>query len=510
MSERMEKLNRLMETRSLIEAGGGEDFISQMHSAGRLTARERISALLDESTFVEFGAFMKQRATDFNAQAKDTPADGVVTGYGTVDGRLVFLYSQDSGVLGGSVGEIHAKKICSVYDQALKMGAPVIAILDSAGMRLQEGVDAFDAYGMIYRAMSNASGVIPQITVVLGNCMGSASIIPALSDFVFMTEKDAKLFLQTPAALPGESGKADYEITASAKTVAEKSGLVHFIEKTEESCLAQVRALLDYLPSNNMEDAPFFGVSDDLNREDVELNDLIPESKEEAVDLEAILQIISDHGQFYPIQKEYGTGILLGFARFNGYTTGLIGTVSGTLCSTCIQKASRFVSFCDAFNIPLVSFLDAGGFSPEDNQGLLAQSAAKLVYTFASATTPKINVILRRGFGNPYLIFNSKHIGADLVLAWPQAEVAVMDAEAAVNVMYAQELKNAEDGVALKAEKIAQYGNQQASPYLAASRGYIDDIIQPVATRKRIAAALEMLSSKRESKPAKKHSSFFL
>lgn len=508
MSANMEKWNQVKKQRDLIEAGGGKEVLARIRESGRLTARERISALVDENTFVEFGAFMKQRSTDFNLQAKETPADGVITGYGTVDGRLVFLYSQDSSVLGGSVGEIHARKICSVYKQALKMGAPVIGFLDSTGMRLQEGIDAFDAYGKIYQEMSEASGVIPQICVILGACMGSAALIPALSDFVFMTEKNTRLFLQSPTTLPGEQGK-NADIFGTAQESAENGGLVHFVGQTEQECITSVKMLLDYLPSNNMEDAPFFVTSDDINREENILNEIVPEG-EEAIDISAIAQAVADRGQIFEIQKEYGKGIMTGFARFNGYTTAVLGVTAGLLCSQCVKKAVRFIQFCDAFNIPVVTLTDVNGFQSEVNQGGLIFALAQLVHTLSCATVPKINVILRKGIGNAYLIFNSKHIGADVVLAWPQAEISVMDADAAVTVMYADELKAAENAASLKAEKIEEYCQTQSGPFPAASRGYVDDLIEPSETRKRIAAALEMLASKRESKPTKKHASLSL
>lgn len=511
MSENMEKLNELKENRSVIEAGGGEALVSKIHGSGRLTARERITGVLDDSSFVEFGAFVKQRTTDFNAQEKQTPADGVVTGYGTVDGKLVFIYSQDSTVLGGSVGEMHARKICSIYDQAMKMGAPVIGILDSAGMRVQEGVDALDAYGKIFKAMAGASGIIPQISVVLGDCMGSGAFIPSLSDFVFMTEKNARLFMVSPVTLPGEAGKSTgYDAVGSAKALMEENGLVHFTYATEAECLSGVKELLDYLPSNNMEDAPFVGIADDINREDAILNECIPENDIDEIDLLAIIQTITDGGRFMEVQKSYTNAMLTGFARFNGYTAGIVGNRNGLLCSKGTAKATAFITFCDAFNIPIVTLTDIKAYRDTVEQGMVIKNTAKMINAFMSATVPKINIILRNGIGNPYLAMNSKHIGADVVFSWPAAKVALMDAEAAVNVMYADELAQDANFVNVKQEKIDEYNAMQASPYRAASRGFIDDIIEPAATRKRVIAVLEMLASKRESKPTKKHSSITL
>lgn len=495
MGENLDKLNELFNRRSTVEAGGGEELKKKLHSEGKFDARERIAKLLDDNTFVEFGAFVNQRATDFNAVEKYTPSDGVITGYGSIFGRLVFVYSQDSTVMGGSVGEMHAKKICGIYEKAMKMGAPVVGFIDSSGMRVQESVDALSAYGDIFKAMTAASGVVPQITAIMGGCMGTSSFIPALSDFTFAVSKNAKLFMVSPNTLSGEEGKK------GDLSLKEENGLIQFVCEDEESCISEMRKLIDIVPSNNMEDAPFFGTGDDINRTEEFLNTIVPENYDEAVDMGAVIKAVADNGEFIEVQKNFAKEIKEGFIRVNGYTAGIISNNSYELTYHGTDKALKFLSFCDAFNIPVITLTDVGGYKAQVSQTALIKSTAKLMAGFAAATCPKINVIIRKGFGNPYLVMNSKHIGADVVFAWPTAEVSVMDPVAAVNVMYGSDSAQRE-------EVIEKYRENNSSPYFAAKRGYIDDIIEPSATRKRIGAVLEMLATKREGKPAKKHSSF--
>ena len=491
-----EKLNELYNRKKELEMGG---------STQPAVARERINMLLDANSFVEFGAFVKQRSTDFNAANFNTPADGVVTGYGTIENRLVFVYSQDNTVLGGSVGEMHAKKICSVYEQAMKMGAPVVGFLDSSGMRVQEGIDAFEAYGQIYKAMSAASGVIPQITAVMGGCMGSSSLIPALSDFVFAVDKNAKLFMVSPNTLEGADGKkGDLSLNS------EENGLVQFSFQSEEDCIKEMRKFIDFVPSNNMEDSPFFGVDDDINRADEFLNTIVSENKESPLDMNVIIKALADKGDFMEIHRLYAKDVTTGFMRMNGDTVGIIANQVSLLGYHGVDKIIRFVSFCDAFNLPIITLTDIAGYKANMSQGALIKYVAKLVHAFAAATVPKINVLLRNSFGNAYVAMNSKHIGADVVFAWPTAQVSVMEPEAAVNVMYADEWKDAENAAQLKAEKLAEFEEKNSSAYTAAGHGYIDDIIEPAATRKRLIASLEMLASKREGKPSKKHASLTL
>lgn len=489
-----DRLSSFLRRKGELEDGGGKELQAAVRSSGRLTARERIEFLLDEGSFVETGVYVKQRATDFNAAEKDTPADGVVTGFGSVQGRLVFVYSQDSTVLGGSVGEMHAKKICGIYEKALKMGAPVVGFADSTGMRVQEGVDALDAYGSIYSAMNGASGVVPQITAVMGGCMGSEAIIPALSDFVFAVEESSRLFLISPNSM---EGSAD-----GLGTKAENNPLVHFSCSSDAECIAEIRNLISFLPSNNMEDAPCIISETDLNRTEEALNAVVPEDLETAIDIRGVIGSLADGGVFVEVYKKYAGDAVEGFIRMNGQTVGVIAN-NGDICPFVVNKIRRFAAFCDSFNIPMLTLTDAGGYKTQASQAELISASASLISIFASATVPKVNVIIRKGFGNAYVAMNSKHIGADMVFAWPYAQVAAMEPEAAVRVMYGEE----EGTIAAKLE---EYKIKASSPYVAAGRGFIDDVIEPAATRKRVIAALEMLAAKRESGPAKKHSGFVL
>lgn len=496
-----EKVNELNARRSDIEMGGYKDTNLSL-------ARQAIKVLLDTNSFVELGAFVTHRSTDFNMPKKDTPADGVVTGFGTIDGRLVYVYSQDASVIGGSVGEMNAKKIGNIYEQALKMGAPVIAILNSTGVRLQEGLDCLSGYGAIFKYQSLASGVIPQIAVVLGNCLGINSFIPALSDFVVMEKNNSKMFLNSPNTISGMEGKTTtFEKVGSAITHSEETGQADFVFETDKLCLEAVRNLIGYLPSNNLEDAPLYSMADDLNRVDEALNNIIL-SDEETFDVKSVISSIADNGRFLEIKKEYAKNMVIGFARFNGYTAAIIANQSlqdkGQLDIKACEKASSFINFCDAFNIPLISLTDTNGYKSTLSEQLnaITSAVAKMMYHFTNASIPKINIIIRQAFGSSYLAMNSKHIGADIVYAWPNAQISLMDPVAAVNVMYADELNDMD-----KESRILEYKHNQSSPYTAAKRGYIDDIIEPSQTRKYIIIALEMLESKRETRPTKKHSS---
>ncbi|NLM48219.1 MAG: acyl-CoA carboxylase subunit beta [Epulopiscium sp.] len=510
----LSKVNELNALRSKIMEGGGEAKIKKLHDEGRLTARERIEKFLDENSFVEMGLFVRHRSTDFNMSQKETPADGVVTGYGTVEGRLVYVYSQDATVLGGSVGEMHAKKIINLYDQALKMGAPIVAFLDSSGVRLQESVDALDGYGSLFVKQTMASGVIPQITVVMGDCIGGAAFNTGLSDFTFMVSKKGRLFVNSPNTIEGpESKKANFESIGSATMHSEKSGLVHFQYDDELECINNVRKLVSYLPSNNLEEAPYYNVTDDLNRVDSVLNSIVPDDLNAAFDIKTVICALADDREFMEVKAKYAKNLVTGFLRLNGTTVGILANQSleneGLLDIDASKKGAEFINFCDAFNIPIVSITDAGGFkaSLEEEQRGIVKYVSKLIYAFTNATVPKVNIIVRKAFGTAYIAMNSKHIGADMVFAWPSAQISVMNPEGAVNIMYADELKAASDPAALRAEKVKEFSEMQSSPYTVASRGYIDDIIEPAATRKRVIAALEMLYSKREERPAKKHGS---
>ena len=475
-----------------------------MSNTNESAASDRIQMLLDAGSFVEIGGAVTARATDFNLQEKETPADGVITGYGVINGNLVYVYSQDASVLNGAVGEMHAKKIVNIYDMAMKMGAPVIGLIDSAGFRLQEATDALEAFGKLYLKQSMASGVIPQITAVFGTCGGGLAVLPALADFTFMESTKAKLFVNSPNAIPGnEISKCD---TSSAQFQSKESGTIDGVG-TEEEILGQIRSLVDILPCNNEEDASYNECDDDLNR--------ICSSIENAVEDTAIaLAEISDGGVFFETKKDYAKEMVTGFIKLNGMTVGAIANRSkvynaeaeveaefdGSLTIRGCRKASSFVQFCDAFNIPVISLTNVTGFSATKcAEKRLAKAVAELTYAFADATVPKVNVVIGKAYGSAYIAMNSKAIGADMVYAWPSAEIGMMDSTLAAKIMYADA-----DAATMK-EKAEAYKELQSSPLSAARRGYVDTIIQPGDTRKYLIGALEMLFTKREERPLKKH-----
>lgn len=465
-----------------------------------LSASDRISSLLDEASFVEVGAYVTARNTDFNMQENDTPKDGVITGYGVINGKLVYVYSQDATVLGGAIGEMHAKKIAKIYDMAMKVGAPVVGLIDCAGLRLQEATDALNAFGEVYLKQTLASGVIPQITAIFGTCGGGAALIPTLTDFTFMTAEGGKLFVNSPNALDGNyQAKLD---TASAAYLSENSSLVDGVFEDDATTLANIRSLVDMLPDNNMEDAES-DCTDDLNR-------IIPNLDGFAKDARAVLQNIADNNVFVEVKKDYAKDMVLGLIKLNGATVGCVANQAadgGELLSTSgAYIAADFVKFCDAFNIPVLTLVNAKGFvATVSNERTIADAAAKLTYAFADATVPKVTVVMGDAFGTAYTIMNSKAIGADMVYAWPCAKIGTMDPEMAVKIMYEKEIAEAADKVAFIAEKKNAYTELQSSALAAAKRGYIDDIIEPDATRKRVIAAFDMLSTKNEERPYKKH-----
>ena len=467
-------------------------------------ASARIASLLDAGRFVEIGGAVTARSTDFNMQEKDTPADGVITGYGVIDGNLVYVYSQDATVLNGAIGEMHAKKISNIYDMAMKMGAPVIGLVDCAGFRLQEATDALEAFGNLYLKQSMASGVIPQITAIFGTCGGGLALVPALTDFTFMEASDAKLFVNSPNAIPGnEISKLD---TSSAEYQSEKSGLVDVVG-TEAEILENIRALICMLPCNNEENVAYDECTDDLNR--------VCEGIENAVEDTAIaLANISDSNVFFETKKNFAKDMVTGFIRLNGMTVGAVANRSkvynenaevvaefdGSLSAHGARKAAEFITFCDAFNIPILSLTNVSGFKAgKCEERNLAREAAKLTYAFANATVPKVNVVIGKAFGSAYVAMNSKSIGADIVYAWTTAEIGMMDANLAAKIMYANS-----DSATVK-EKAAEYKELQSSPLSAARRGYVDTIIEPADTRKYVIGAFEMLFTKREERPMKKH-----
>lgn len=501
------KMNDLSNRRQIIELLGGKEAIDKMHGEGKMTSRERISALLDENSFVEIGAFVRQRATNFNLEANELPADGVVTGSGTINGRLVYVYSQDATILGGAIGEMHAKKIVACYDLAIKTGAPIIGLIDTAGLRLQESSDALDAFGQIYMKQTLASGVIPQISAILGNCGGGAAVMSSFCDFTLMTQKNSNLYVNSPNVL---SGGASFDAAASAKFHSEETGLVDFVYEDEKSLFVGLRDLIELLPANYEEEAPYSAVEDDLNRISNELETMVTEKGAKG---RLILQTIADDQRIFEVKKNYGREVVTAFAKMNGMTVGMIANQSegeddGRLTGKGLDKTARFVKFCDAFGIAIVSATDVVGYSAKlsEEKAALAKAAAQVTAAFASATVPKINVLVNRGFGSAYVSFNSKHIGADLVYAWPQASVSMMDATSAVKIIYANEIAAAAMASDVIAQRTAEYTQQQSSPYAAASRGYIDDVIEPAATRKRVIAALEMLYTKKAYQVDRKHS----
>jgi len=508
----MDKINDLRSRLETIKAGGGEKRIEKQHKSGKMTARERINMLMDESSFVELDAFVKHRCTEFGMEKEETPAEGVVTGYGTVDGRLVYIYAQDFTVSGGSLGEMHAKKICKVLDLAMKMGAPVVGINDSGGARIQEGVDALSGYGQIFYKNTLASGVVPQISVIMGPCAGGAVYSPALTDFIFMVDKTSQMFITGPQVIKAVTGE---EVTAEAlgggMTHNSTSGVAHFLSENETACIAEIKQLLSYLPSNNMETAPTFECQDDINRLVEDLNSIIPESSNKAYDMKDIIRNVVDNGSFFEVQPYYAQNIITGFARLNGSSIGIIANqpkvLAGCLDINASDKAGRFIRTCDAFNVPILNLIDVPGFLPGTNQeyGGIIRHGAKMLYAYSEATVPIVNVITRKAYGGAYLAMCSKDLGADMVFAWPQAEIAVMGPDGAANIIFKRDIEKAENPAAARAEKIQDYKKRFATPYIAASRGYVDDVIEPSTTRQRLISAFDMLSSKRETRPTKKH-----
>jgi len=465
-----------------------------------LSASDRINSLLDDASFVEVGAYVTARSTDFNMQENDTPKDGVITGYGVINGKLAYVYSQDATVLGGAIGEMHAKKIAKIYDMAMKVGAPVVGLVDCAGLRLQEATDALNAFGELYLKQSLASGVIPQITAIFGTCGGGAALIPTLTDFTFMTAEGSKLFVNSPNALDGNNeSKLN---TASADYLSNNTSLVDGVCDDDMAVLTDIRTLIGMLPSNNTDD-DVAECNDDLNR-------IIPNLDGFAKNGRAVLQNIADNNVFFEVNKNFAKEMVVGFIKLNGATVGCVANQveegKDMLTADGATLAADFVNFCDAFSIPVITLVNTKGFvATVDNEKVMADAAAKLTFAFANATVPKVTVVMGEAFGTAYTVMNSKAIGADMVYAWPCAKIGTMDPEMAVKIMYEKEIAAAEDKVAAVAEFKKTYTELQSSPMAAAKRGYIDDIIEPDATRKRVIAALDMLYTKNEDRPYKKH-----
>lgn len=509
------KLNELKDRLAKIEAGGGAKRIAKQHEAGKLTARERIALLLDPDSFVEIGQFVTHRATEFGMAEVEAPAEGVITGYGLIEGRQVYVYSQDFTVIGGTLGEMHAAKICRVMDLALKTGCPIIGINDSGGARIQEGVDALNGYGEIFKRNTLASGVIPQISVILGPCAGGAVYSPALTDYIFMVENISQMFITGPQVIKSVTGEeVSPENLGGARTHNTKSGVAHFMSATEEECFQQIRKLLSYLPSNNMQEPARIETTDPIGRMENTLQTLIPPEPNRPYDVKDILSLVLDQGEFMEVQAKYAQNIVVGYGRLNGQTVGVIANqpkfLAGCLDINASDKAARFIRFCDAFNIPLLTLVDTPGYLPgtEQEYGGIIRHGAKLLYAYSEATVPKITLILRKAYGGAYLAMCARSLGADQIIAWPSAEIAVMGPEGAANIIFRKEIAEAEDPVAVRQEKIDEYRERFANPYVAASRGYVDTVIDPAETRPYLIQSLEALATKKESRPGKKHGNF--
>jgi len=506
------KIDELNSRRTALQQGGGADKIKKQHEAGKLTARERISLLLDEGSFVELDAFVKHRAVDFGMAETEAPGDGVVTGYGTIDGRLVYVYSQDFTVMGGALGEMHAKKITKVMDMALKMGAPIIGINDSGGARIQEGIDALSGFGDIFYRNTISSGVIPQISIIMGPCAGGAVYSPAITDFIFMVENTSQMFITGPQVIKAVTGEdVTFEELGGASTHNAISGVAHFKCSNDEECLKLVKSLLSFLPSNNLANPPDFECRDDLNRLSDKLAGIVPGSPNKAYDMKEIILEVVDSGDFLEVQGNFARNMITGFGRMNGKSVGIIANqpkvLAGSIDVDSSDKAARFIRFCDSFNIPVITFVDTPGYLPgvsQEHSGII-RHGAKLLYAYSEATVPKVTVIVRKAYGGAYIAMCSKHLGADTVYAWPSAEIAVMGPEGAANIIFKKEIKASDNPEEKRQEMIEEYRSKFSNPYIAASRGYVDDIIDPSATRPMIISALQMLESKRESRPAKKH-----
>lgn len=507
-----EKIERLLETTKKIELGGGEQRIEKHHKSGKLTARERINLLFDEGSFIEVDKFVEHRCTNFGMEKVEAPSDGVVTGYGTVDGRLVFTYAQDFTVVGGSLGEMHAAKICKVQDMALKMGAPIIGFNDSGGARIQEGVDALSGYGKIFYRNTIASGVVPQISVIMGPSAGGAVYSPALTDFIFMVDKTSMMFITGPQVIKSVTGEeVTQEELGGASTHNKVSGVAHFMDKTEAECIERIKELLSFLPSNNLEEAPMYIMEDEINRVEEKLNELVPVNPNKPYDMKEVIRLIADGGYFFEVQEYFAQNIITGYIRLNGKTIGVVANqprvLAGCLDINASDKAGRFIRTCDAFNIPLLNLVDVPGFLPGTAQeyGGIIRHGAKMLYAYSEATVPKVTLIVRKAYGGAYLAMCSKDLGADQVFAWPNAEIAVMGPDGAANIIFKKDIENSDNPITTRQEKINEYRDTVANPYIAAQRGFVDDVIVPSITRPRLISAFDMLESKRENRPAKKH-----
>ncbi len=506
------KNQHLREMRASSRLGGGQARIEAQHKKGRLTARERIDLLMDKGSFREVDAFVEHRTHDFNLDEQKYLSDSVVTGWGTIEGRLAYIFSQDFTVFGGSLGEVHAEKICKIMEMAVKNGAPLIGLNDSGGARIQEGVVSLGGYADIFLRNTLASGVVPQLSVIMGPCAGGAVYSPALTDFIFMVRNSSYMFVTGPDVVKAVTHEdVSFEDLGGASVHAEKSGVCHVAGENEADTLYLLRKLLGYLPQNNMEDPPRMQINDDPLRMDDALNAIVPESPDKPCDIKEVIRLVADGGQFFEIHENFASNVVVGFTRLGGHSVGIVANqpavLAGVLDIDASEKAVRFVRFCDCFNIPIVTFEDVPGFLPgthQEHNGII-RAGAKLLYAYCEATVPKLTVITRKAYGGAYCVMSSKHIRGDVNYAWPSAEIAVMGPDGAVNIISRKELEAADDPVQRKAELVAEYREKFANPYVAAQRGFIDDVIEPRETRPRLINALEMLQNKRDSNPPKKH-----
>ncbi|MDR1225517.1 MAG: acyl-CoA carboxylase subunit beta [Prevotellaceae bacterium] len=512
MSIQQDQVAELIKHREKARLGGGQKRIDSQHAKGKLTARERIAMLLDEGSFEEQNMFVEHRCTNFGMEKETYSGDGVVTGYGTIDGRLVYVYAQDFTVFGGSLSETMALKICMIMDQAMKMGAPIIGINDSGGARIQEGVNALAGYAEIFQRNILASGVVPQISAIFGPCAGGAVYSPALTDFTLMNRDTSYMFLTGPKVVKTVTGEdVTQEQLGGASVHSSKSGVAHFVSSNEEEGIALIRKLLSYIPQNNLEEAPLAVCTDPIDRLEESLNSIIPDSPNKPYDMYEVIRAIVDHGEYLDVQSAFAPNIITAFARFNGMSVGIVANqpkyLAGVLDINASRKAARFVRFCDAFNIPLVTLVDVPGFLPGTGQeyGGVIVHGAKLLYAYGEATVPKITVVLRKSYGGAYIVMSSKHLRGDINYAWPSAEIAVMGAQGAIEVLYSKEIVAAPNPQEVAQQKASEYVEKFSNPYNAARYGYIDDVILPKNTRFRVIRALQQLATKKVSNPAKKH-----
>jgi acetyl-CoA carboxylase carboxyltransferase component len=506
------KIEELREMREQAKLGGGEARIARQHERGKLTARERVERLLDPGTFREIDMFVTHRTVGFGIEDQKILGDSVVTGWGKINGRLVYVFSQDFTVFGGSLGEVHAEKICKIMDLAMKNGAPVIGINDSGGARIQEGVVSLAAYAYVFQRNVMASGVVPQVSAVMGPCAGGAVYSPAMTDFILMVKETSFMHITGPEVIKAVTREeVTSEELGGAMTHNSRSGVAHFAADDEDEAFETLRELLSYLPQNNAEDPPYVPTEDPPDRTDEALNTIVPENPNKPYDMKRIIRMVTDDGEFLEVHQHYAQNLVVGFARLGGFSVGIVAqqpqVLAGVLDIDASRKGARFVRFCDAFNIPIITFEDVPGFLPgvaQEHGGIIVHGA-KLLYAYCEATVPKITVITRKAYGGAYDVMSSKHIRGDISYAWPSAEIAVMGPDGAVNIIFRKEIAAAEDPEGRREELVDEYRNTFANPYVAAARGYIDDVIEPAETRPRLIEALQMLQNKRDANPPKKH-----